>query len=56
MIERLIPSKYVRKYMMQENIELQDVDLATIIYHAPLPISQTHQFIKKWQKKQSIQI
>ena len=23
MIERLIPSKYVRKYMMQEHIELQ---------------------------------
>ena len=36
--------------MMQEHIELQDVDLATIIYHAPLPISQTHQFLKKGRK------
>lgn len=47
MIERLIPSKYVRMYMSQENIQIQDADLATIIYHAPLPILQTHQFLKE---------
>ena len=32
--------------MLQENIELQDADLATIIYYSPLPISQTHHYLK----------
>lgn len=51
MIERIIPSTYVRKHMSKENIQLQDIDLATIIYHAPLPVSQTHQLLKELATK-----
>lgn len=51
MIEKIIPSKYVQMYMSKENIQLQDIDLATIIYHAPLPVSQTHQLLKELATK-----
>ena len=51
MTEKIIPSKYVQMYMSKEKIQLQDIDLATIIYHAPLPVSQTHQLLKELADK-----
>ena len=51
MIESIIPSTYVRMYMLQENIQLQDIDLATIIYHAPLPVSLTHRYLSELADK-----
>lgn len=51
MIERIIPSTYVRMHMFKENIQLQDIDLATIIYHAPLPVSLTHRYLSELADK-----
>lgn len=51
MIEKIIPSTYVRMHMSKENIQLQDIDLATIIYHGPLPVSLTHQLLKELADK-----